>query len=300
MFYQVGFMLTKSVVLLLILTFSQLSLGANTAGSQKALECKLPKGETLTIGCTNFCGRFNRWALRWYARKLGYRVKTVNLNAKNTSIDYKDVDGVIIPGGADIDPKYYIDKVTPEMKAHIEKYRDLAKLSSIGETRDKYEFDFLNKYFADKDARYQPVLGICRGMQAISVSQGLPLYLDIKTELGIKNRRYTLDRVSITNKDSVLQDIIKRSSFRGVELHHQGLNMSYYEKHRSNWPGLEVTAVSNDGKIAESIEFYNRPVMGVQFHPEYTFGRVRRGVFSWLLKQACFNKKNNTSIAINK
>lgn len=291
-------MLTKPVIFLLILTFTQLSIASNMLGSKKALECKMPEGEVLTIGCTNFCGKFNRWALKWYAKKLGYKVRTVNLNAKNPSINYKDVDGVIIPGGSDIDPKYYVDAVTPEMKDHIEKYRDLANLSKIGEIRDEYEFDFLKKYFADESARYQPVLGICRGMQALSVSQGIPMYLDIETELGIKNRNYTLDRVTITNEDSILKDVIKRSSFRAVELHHQGINMSYYEKHRSSWPDLEVTSVSNGGKIAESIEFYNRPVLGVQFHPEYTFGRVRRGVFSWLLKQACFNNNNSKSAAL--
>lgn len=288
-------MFIKPIIFLLILTFSTLSLASENKLrlGQRALECKLPKGEVLTIGCTNSCGKFNRWGLKWYAKKLGYKVKTVNLNAENTSIDYTDVDGVIIPGGVDIDPKYYVDKVTPEMKEHIEKYRDLAKLTKVGVARDKYEFDFLEKYFADKDARYQPVLGICRGMQVLSVSQGIPMYLDIKTELGIKNRNYTLDRISITNKDSLIQDVIKKSSFRAVELHHQGINMSYYSKHRNTWPNLEVTSLSNGNKIAESLEFYNRPILGVQFHPEYTFGSVRRGVFKWLLKQACFNKNNS-------
>lgn len=286
-------MLKNVIFSFLIFIVSQVSLAAPGTQSPKALECKMPKGETLTIGCTNFCGRFNRWAIKWYARKLGYKVKTVNLNARNKSLDYTKVDGVIIPGGSDIDPKYYVDAVTPEMKEHIEKYRDLANLSKIGEIRDTYEFDFLKKYFADKSARYQPVLGICRGMQAISVAQGLPLYLDIKTELGIKNRMYTLDYISVTNEESLIKDVIKKSNFRAVELHHQGINMSYYEKHRDSWPQLEVTAVSHGGKIAEAIELYDRPVLGVQFHPEYTFGTVRRGVFSWLLKQSCFNHQNN-------
>ena len=289
-------MFKKGILFLSLFCLSVFSFAENNSQFQNSLECKMPKGETLVIGCTNFCGRFNRWAIRRYAKKLGYKVRTVNLNAKNRSVDYTDVDGVIIPGGSDIDPKYYIDAVTPEMREHIEKHRDLAELSEIGEIRDKYEFDFLKKYFADKSAKYQPVLGICRGMQAISVSQGLPLYLDIKTELGIKNRKYTLDRVTITNEESLLSELIKKPSFRGVELHHQGINMSYYEKHRESWPQLEVTSVSNQGKIAESIELYNRPVLGVQFHPEYTFGRVRRGVFKWLLKQACFNHNNSKLI----
>lgn len=286
-------MLKLSIFSLLFLLTNQESFAAKYKGYQKALECKMPQNEHLVIGCTNYCGRFNRWALKRYGKKLGYKVKTVNLNANNKNYTYKDVDGVIIPGGSDINPNYYVNKVTPEMKSHIEKHRDLAELSEIGKIRDEYEFKLLKDYFADANARYQPVLGICRGMQVISVSQGLPLYLDIKTELGIKNRKYTLDRVTVSNEESLLKEVIGKNSFRAVELHHQGINMSYYNKHRDSYPQLEVTSLSNGGKIAESVELYDRPVLGVQFHPEYTFGRVRRGTFSWLLKQACFNHNNS-------
>lgn len=254
------------------------------------IKCKLPKKERLIIGCTTSCGRFNRWAVKWYARKLGYKVKLVNLRSKKQTIDYTQVDGIIIPGGADIDPKYYIDAVTPEFREYLESIRSYTKYTKIGKIRDEFEFGLLEDYFSNSESKLQPILGICRGMQALTVSQGIPLYGDLKKELGIKNRRYTLDLVKVTKKDSLIYEIMKKRKFRAVELHHQGLNLDYFYKHRENWPHLEVTALSNRNKIAEVLEFKDRPILGVQFHPEYTFGKARRRIFKWLLKRACVNK----------
>ncbi|MBD65224.1 MAG: hypothetical protein CME62_08455 [Halobacteriovoraceae bacterium] len=279
---------TPTLILLLITlsSFSFAKVGAYQTGN---ISCEMPKGEKLVIGCTNYCGRFNRWGLKWYARKLGYDVDIVNLRSNKQSIDYTQVDGILIPGGSDIDPKWYKNRVTSEMKEHIEKYEHLAELNEIGKVRDEFEFDLVTKYFLNKNQRYQPILGICRGMQVLTVSQGIPLYVDIKAELGIDNRRYKLDRVYVQNEESLIKELVGLNNFRAVELHHQGLNVEYFNQHKEKWPYLEVTSLSNKNLIAESLEFYNRPVLGVQFHPEWTFGSPRRGIFKWLLKRSCFN-----------
>lgn len=282
--------------ILIVIAAVLLLLNDHSQAAATSKSCKLPKGEVLTIGCTYECGKWNTWAVNWYARKLGYKVKLIDLSSKNQTIDYTQVDGVIIPGGVDIDPVRYKYQVTPEMKAHIEKYEHLAVLTENGKKRDAFEFDFLEKYFSNPAANNQPILGICRGMQVLTVSQGLPLYVDIKAELGIKNRRYTLDKVHVQNNESLIKELIGRKRFRAVELHHQGLSLPYYEKHKAQWPHLEITGLSNKNRIVEVLEFHNRPIIGVQFHPEFTFGRVRRGLFKWLLNSSCINhqlsKKN--------
>lgn len=280
--------------LLLVLTFLiKVKFEANAASIFTADSCTLDKGQTLTVACTQECGRFNSWALKRYARKLGYKLNIKTLYSENQTPDLSDVDAILIPGGADINPDYYLASVDPVLRKHTRSLDHLIDYTSEGRKRDPFEYSLLQNYFSSnsKSVAYTPILGICRGMQMITVSQGIPLYVDIKEELGIKNRRYKLDKVHVTNKESLIYKIRGKTKFRGVELHHQGLRVPYFQKNRGRWPYLDVTAYSNNGKIAEVIEFYNRPVMGVQFHPEYTFGKTRRSIFSWLLKRACMKKK---------
>ena len=286
----------------LVLTFIlKVQMDANAATGFKTQKCTLPSNETITVGCTTNCGRFNTWALKRYARKSGYNINVINIYSKDQTPNLSMIDAILIPGGADINPKYYTPSVEEDMKAHIKSLDYLVNYSEEGKTRDPFEYNLLKQYFAStsKDTLYTPVLGICRGMQMLTVSQGIPLYVDIKQELGIKNRRYTLDKVTINNDESIIANLQKRKTFRGVEIHHQGLRVDYFAKHRSRWPQLEVTGTSHGGRIAEVLEFYNRPVLGVQFHPEYTFGKTRRSIFSWLLNRACI-KKNITRNSKNK
>lgn len=261
------------------------------AHAETSASCKLNRNQIIQIGCTTNCGRFNTWALRSAARRLGYNIQYTNIYHKNQSINVNALDAILIPGGADINPKYYTHAVEPELKAHIEGLDYLVDYTTSGRVRDPFEYNLLKQYFSDNNLRHTPILGICRGMQMLTVSQGIPLYVDINEELGIKNRRYTLDRVHVDNKDSLIYEILGYSKFLGVELHHQGLRLDYYLQHKERWPQLSVTGVSNNGTIAEVLEFKDRPILGVQFHPEYTFGRVRRNVFDWLLIKAC-QKKN--------
>lgn len=281
--------------LFLVLSFLiKIQWQANAATTFTAENCTLSKDQTLVIGCTQECGRFNSWALKRYARKLGYKLKLINLYSENQTPDLSQVDGIMIPGGADINPDYYISGLDKELQDHIRSLDYLVDYTSEGRKRDPFEYNLLQSYFttASPAITKTPILGVCRGMQMISVSQGIPLYIDIKKELGIKNRRYKLDRVHLTNKDSLIYNIRGKSKFLGVELHHQGVRTDYFKKHRNKWPHLDITGFSNDGKISEVIEFYNRPVLGVQFHPEYTFGKTRKSIFSWLLKRACMKKNS--------
>lgn len=278
------------VISSLLITFV-LNINSANATAFNFSKCSLPKGTVLKIGCTKDCGKFNRRALYRFARKSGLKIEIINLYSQRQSVDITSMDGILIPGGADINPKYYIDKVEKELQDKIKKLDYLVDYSESGDRRDPFEYQLLQDYFSNPKLAQTPVLGICRGMQILGVSQGIPLYVDIKTELGIRNRRYKLDKIYLQSRDSSINKIMRDMRFRGVELHHQGPRVDYFKKHKSRWPNIELTGLSNRGRIAEVLEWTDRPVLGVQFHPEYTYGKVRRRIFKWLVNQAC-HKKN--------
>lgn len=251
--------------------------------------CKLPIKEKLIVGCTYKCDFFTRSRLKAAAALLGYRIKIINLSLnKDISESLAMVDSILMPGGADIHPKYYLKNVTDELRDYTQNNLNLVNFTEEGKKRDLFEYTLL-KLFLTFGSHYQklPFLGICRGMQMMSVAKGIPLYLDIKTEIGIPNRRYKFDRVKITDPVSLMSSIYDKKQFFGYEMHHQGIRVDYYEAHKDEYPNVKVSSFSNDGKIAESIEYTNMTALGVQYHPEKSLPGTTFPVFKWFLTKAC-------------
>jgi gamma-glutamyl-gamma-aminobutyrate hydrolase PuuD len=276
------------------------AVGIAFAASTSLFACEIPQGESLVIGCTYHCDFFYRFRLTMTSWALGYPLKIVNLDkSPDLKAALKSVDGVLVPGGADIDPKYYLDSVKPDLREYTLKNLKLVEWSEEGRQRDPFEYDIVKLYSTDEDFKNLPMLGICRGLQMMSVAQGIPLYLDIKTEVGIRNRRNLFDHIRLESSQTNLIDSIYRpDSFHGFKLHHQGIRVPYYEKNFSDYPLTKVTAYSNNRKIAEAIEYTHRPALGVQYHPERSFSGTSVPVFRWFLTKACENK--NSSMKDNK
>jgi putative glutamine amidotransferase len=241
-------------------------------------ECQLKSDHKLKIGCSTECGFFYRLRLATNALSLGYPIQIVDLSNKENSLS--DVDGFIIPGGVDIDPKLYLSKIDPEFKK-------FARLTSEGSKRDAIEAKLLAEYQEKDSLKALPLLGICRGMQMMSVAKGIPLYVDLKNELGLENRVYTFDKISTEQASISLPE-----NFSGMKLHHQGLNLDYFQANKSSFPDVKITAFSNNGKIAEAIEYEGRPALGVQFHPEMSPSHVATPIFQWFLTQSCKRKNS--------
>jgi putative glutamine amidotransferase len=268
---------------------------------QIVFACELPKGEKIKVGCTYECDFFYRFRLIMTGWGLGYTTEFVNLHAK---LDVKKamslVDGILLPGGADIDPKYYLDSVTPELQEYTKTNLHLVNFSQEGEERDPFEYQLVQTYSRDEQFKKLPMLGICRGLQMMSVAQGLPLYLDIATELKMKNRYNLFDQVNIESGENYLFDgLYKKSSIQGFKYHHQGIRVPYYKSHQDKYPQIRLSAFSHDQKIAETIEYTHRPALGVQFHPEKSFPPTSAPIFKWFLKKAC-EYKNASRKEMNK
>lgn len=260
--------------------------------------CKLPASEKIIVGCTYKCDFFYRSRLKAAAARLGYRLKIINLSLnKDVSESLAMVDSVLVPGGADIHPKFYLKNVTDELRTYTENNLNLVEFTEEGRKRDIFEYTLLKLFYTSR-AQYKklPLLGICRGMQMMSVAQGVPLYLDIKTELDIPNRRYKFDKVNITDPDSLMSSIYGDKNFSGFKMHHQGVRVDYYEAHKNDFPNVNISSYSNDGKIAESIEYKNMTALGVQYHPEKSLPAATFPVYKWFLTKACEYKTSKDQI----
>lgn len=183
----------------------------------------------------------------------------------------KDLNGLVLTGGEDVDPLYYGEKAIPEM-------------NEIDSVRDIYDLVLL-KLATDRNI---PVLGICRGEQIINVAFGGTLYQDIPTQVEDKSikhkqsepREKGTHNISIIN-DSQLHKILGVLGASTNTFHHQAV--------KTTAPNFRTVASATDG-IVEAIEAYpNRPIMGVQWHPE---GHVAGGdttmlkLFSFIVSES--------------
>lgn len=164
---------------------------------------------------------------------------------------YERLDGVLLPGGSDVDPAYYHEAAHPALKA-IDVKRDWTELT-------------LARWVVEDD---RPLFGICRGHQVINVALGGSLVQDIPSQLETTlvhdapdelPRATRLHEVEIA-PDSRLASILGAERVMVNSLHHQAVARPA--------PSVAVTAFSPDGVI-EAIELPDRRfALSVQWHPE--------------------------------
>ena len=154
-------------------------------------------------------------------------------------------DGLLLPGGGDMDPKFYGQQRIP----------------ACGEPnllRDAAEPPLLRAFLAaDK-----PVLAICRGIQLMNVVLGGTLYQDIKPFEHVPHNDHWAKVHTVTvRRGTRLAGILGRDTVLVNSQHHQAVDAVA--------PGLVLSALSEDG-IVEGIEKPDaRFCLGVQWHPEW-------------------------------
>lgn len=158
-------------------------------------------------------------------------------------------DGFLFPGGGDLDPIYYGEE--PHQL-----------LGSVNMLLDKFQTDIL-KYAIDN---HKPILGICRGMQLLSVLEGGSLYQDLSqfdkehlTHLQQPASYVATHHVEI-KKDSLLYKIFNKDTIRINSFHHQSVKDIPHN--------YIASAYAKDG-IIEAIEYTKDDFrLGLQWHPE--------------------------------
>jgi putative glutamine amidotransferase len=165
---------------------------------------------------------------------------------------YEVLDGILLPGGLDVHPKYYGQDPHPALDP-VDVGLDTAETTMI-------------PWALEDD---MPIFGICRGEQILNVVMGGTLVQDIYSEYPT-----TIDhRESFKRKirDYLAHDIAIDPGSRLRELvdaDRVWVNTSHHQAIDKVAPGLVATAWSPDGIIeaVESPDHYF--VMAVQCHPE--------------------------------
>ena len=169
------------------------------------------------------------------------------------------LDGVLLTGGADVDPVRYGAAVDPAT-GPVEEERDAAELALI-------------ELAVTDDL---PVLGICRGLQLLNVWAGGTLHqhdpAHARYDLAVDD---AFDDVSIEPGSRLAA--VHGGSIRVNSLHHQTV-----QRVADGWI---VTARSADGTI-EAIEWPGHDVIAVQWHPELLAGAATDPLFAWLVERA--------------
>jgi putative glutamine amidotransferase len=160
------------------------------------------------------------------------------------------LDGLLLVGGADVDPASYGAKRKPGTEATYPE-------------RDAFEIALVRAAVE----RGVPVLGICRGMQILNVAFGGTLLQDIAEPDGSTIHRRRLGGFEDTENHIELEDssLAERASGEGIHIahchHHQAIDRL--------GEGLVITGRAVEDGLPEAIEAADGSwVLGVQWHPE--------------------------------
>jgi putative glutamine amidotransferase len=183
----------------------------------------------------------------------------------------QQMDGILLPGGGDIEPSAYHGEGHPTV-------------GSVDEDRDRVEFTVARTAVAQQ----KPLLSICRGLQVLNVALGGSLWQDVELLMpqamhhehhGSHPRNYLAHTVNI-EPDSLLARQLGCTETAVNSLHHQGIQRLA--------DSLRATAVAPDGLI-EGVEVIGHPyAVGVQWHPENIIQNAPHmlGLFQGLVEAA--------------
>ena len=178
------------------------------------------------------------------------------------------LDGLLIAGGQDVDPRLYGAVPT-------------ASSTALDPARDRFEMDLVRTAVA----LGRPVLGICRGLQLINVAFRGTLAADLAVGAGESHaflgypawhRSHPVELLPGSLLSEMLGSTVEVNSY-----HHQCVSHLGDE--------LIAAARAKDGVI-EAVELPGADLLGVQWHPEML--REPDPMFGWLVN-ACYNLEDS-------
>jgi putative glutamine amidotransferase len=162
------------------------------------------------------------------------------------------LDGVCLSGGPDLDP---------------DAYGAATRHPELGPTEPGLDaFELAVAHAAD--AAGLPLLGICRGAQAINVARGGTLHQHVEGHRQAALATARTHTVTVDD-DSLLASLTGPGSLEVNSFHHQAVDIP--------GAGLRIVARAIDGTV-EAVEDRTRPLLlGVQWHAETLADRTEHG-----------------------
>jgi putative glutamine amidotransferase len=200
----------------------------------------------------------------------------------DAGVDVLDrVDGLVLTGGLDIDPKEYGEDADPTMAVEVDAERDALELPLVREAV----------------RRDLPMLAICRGLQVLNVALGGTLIQDLDVQRTGRQGWSHQQRKSRpgASLDAAIHevDVAPGTRLRGIAgADRLGVNTFHHQAIGQVAPGLVVTARAVEPGTPELIEAVEAPdcrwVLGVQWHPErmWRTGPAHRRLFVQLVQAA--------------
>ncbi len=195
---------------------------------------------------------FRKYMKSKYEKSLnrsGAVVKWIELeNVENAVKEALKCDGLLLPGGADVNPKMYGES-------------PIEACGKPNDLRDNAEVPMFKEFLKTG----KPILSICRGFQLVNVICGGNLYQDIKNDQKCKHmdffsRGKYIHTVKI-EKNTKLYEIFNSAEIKVNSMHHQAV--------KNVGENLIPTAVSSDGYV-EAFELKDHKFcVAVQWHPEH-------------------------------
>ncbi len=176
--------------------------------------------------------------------------------------------GLLLSGGGDFAPSFYDEPPHPQ-------------LGEVQVERDQWELTLIRKAYQEGI----PILGICRGLQAINIAWGGSLYQDLTTQyLGAKEHKQSRPGDQVSHQIRLEESTLLFSLIGKKEL---WTNSHHHQAVKSLAPGLKISARSGDDGVIEGIEFAGAHfILGVQWHPERLLTAESHQLFTGFIR-AC-------------
>lgn len=182
----------------------------------------------------------SRYAMSLY--RAGAKILWIEMDDPELAEKVRSCDGLLMPGGDDIDPSRY----------GAERHPRCGKSSAL---RDEAEWQLLDAFLPTG----KPILGICRGCQYLNVYLGGTLHQHIDGHSDFPNRSTGTHNVQIL-PDTGLATLLPETLWVN-SMHHQAVDVL--------GNGLRVCARAEDGTV-EAIELEGHPFcIAFQWHPEH-------------------------------